>query len=240
MEQWLQLARGPLFIMTFLFMVLSLLRLLAIQLIAIRGFAGQEDGNVDLKPENVSKMALEWLVPTKTLMLKRPVYTIITVLWVLCLIAVPILLINHMLLWERGMGFGFWPNAFTFSGHIADTLTVSLILLTILLLIHRAATRNTRLIKEPIDSIIFLTLILAAITGILMTHPTINPFNYSKTLLTHVFSAEAIFIMLPMSKIAHTLMYPIGSFIAGKISKLTPETTEKIAAEVFGGKEVSA
>lgn len=240
MEQWLQLARGPLFIMTILFMKLSLLRLLAIQIIAIKGFAGQEGENVDVKPGNVSKMALEWLVPTKVLIAKRPIYTIITVLWVLCLIAIPILLVDHILLWERGIGFGFWPNKLAFTGHIADVLTVSLIILTILLLIHRAVTRHTRLIKEPIDSIVFLTLILATVAGFLMTHPTINPFNYSKTLLTHVLSAEAIFIMLPMSKVAHTLMYPIGRFIAGKLSKLSPETTEKIAAEVLGGKEVGA
>lgn len=240
MEQWLQFARGPLFIMSFLFMALSLMRMLAIQLFAIKGIASPEGGNAEIKTENASKMALEWLVPAKKLVLKRPIYSIITVLWALSLIAVPVLLLNHIMLWERGIGFGFWPNALTVSGHLADAVSVGVIALTALLILHRAATRHSRPIKEPMDSIIFLTLLVTVSAGILMSHPTMNPFNYTKTMLVHVLSAEAIFLMLPMSKVAHTLLFPFGSFMAGKLSKLPADAKEKIAAELFGGKEVGA
>lgn len=226
--------------MSFLFMALSLMRMLAIQLFAIKGLAAPDGQVAEISSENASKMALEWLVPAKNLVLKRPIYSIITVLWVLCLIAVPVLLLNHILLWERGIGFGFWPNALTVSGHVADAISASILVLTTLLIIHRAATRNTRPIKEPADSLIFLTLLITVTCGILMAHPTLNPFNYSKTMLIHILSAEAIFILLPMSKVAHTLLFPIGSFMAGKLAKLPAEAKEKAAAELFGGKEVGA
>ncbi len=209
MEQLLQFARGPLFIMTFMFMMLGLLRLLVSQFVYMTGIISRAEGS-DSPVEKAGISATGWFEPVRQLLKARPLFAIASIIWHIILIITPLLLVNHVMLWNRGLGINF-PLALTLNRNVATALTVITIGLTLLLLIFRIGSKALREKSEPADFFLLILLAVPFVTGFFAGHPTISPMSYNSIMFLHILSAETIFVLIPLTKLAHAALWPFGS-----------------------------
>ena len=179
MDQWLVYVRGPLFLMTFIFMLLGLARVVAVEMYnAALVKAGAATPEPDAAPT-------------------RSGFIVMSVLWVVCLALLGLTQAGHVLLWQRGLHLPF--DMPLLSRYITDTLVVAAMAITILMLFMNA--------PAP-DFAMLLCALIALASGFVSAHPAMNPLPYNNTTLMHILAAEAVFVLLPFSLFAESLRRP--------------------------------
>ena len=126
MESFLEFAKGPLFRITFLIMILGLLRHLI--LIIFGMIQAVRKANDPVPPfsaplKKLTIQTIDWLFPINHLK-SRKLYSIASIFFHIGLILVPIFLFAHIQLWRKGIGFG-WP---AIGQELLDILTLIIFL----------------------------------------------------------------------------------------------------------------
>jgi nitrate reductase gamma subunit len=232
MHDLLEWARGPAFVACFTLMILGLARNL---LLTIWGIVQsiRKAGDKSLPWKNLIITSVTWLFPLKKLK-ERIWYSLASIIFHVGLILVPILLIEHVALWRRGIGFG-WP---TISQSLADGLTLLTLAAIIALLIGRLGNRNARALSRGQDIILILLIALPFASGFLAAHPLLNPFNYHSTMLVHVLSSNLIMCLVPFTKLCHCILLPLTQIVAEVGWHFPPNTGKRVAESL--GKEVES
>ncbi len=223
MESLIDFARGPLFRFSFIIMLLGLARVIFLDLFGAYT-AYRKAGDKTMPWKLIISRGLEWLFPIKRIAHNRPIYSIISVLFHVGLILVPIFLFAHIQLWKSGIGLS-WP---ALPHQWAYWLTISTILFATLLLIGRIFNRTSSFLSRKQDFLWPLLLLIPFITGFICSHMVISPGNYQLFMLIHILSADLIFILLPFTKIAHCVLMPLSQIICVLAWKFPPETDDAI------------
>jgi len=105
MEAWLEFSKGPLFRLCFAVMVLGLIRIFFLDIWGIYK-AYRKAGDKTMPWKLIISRGLEWLIPVKRVGHNRPVYSIISILFHIGLLIVPLFLFAHVQLWKESLGFG--------------------------------------------------------------------------------------------------------------------------------------
>jgi hypothetical protein len=58
-----------------------------------------------------------------------------------------------------------------------------------------------------VDYLILLLILLPFASGYLASHPRVNPLPWPAMMLTHVLTAEALFLAVPLSKLSHIVLF---------------------------------
>jgi nitrate reductase gamma subunit len=174
---------------------------------------------------------MAWILPFKKLK-ERVWYSIASILFHMGLILVPLLLIEHVALWHRGIGFG-WP---TIGRTLADGLTLLTIAMIIALVAGRLGNRNARALTRSQDLILLCIIAIPFVSGFLASHPLINPFNYHATMLVHVLSSNLIMCLIPFTKMCHCVILPLTQIVAEVGWHFPPKTGKHVALSL--GKEI--
>ncbi len=246
LTDWLGFARGPLFIMCFLFMLLGLLRLVVLELIGFKNaYAKIEDKDFlifsppeqtgDIRDKKfISKTWLagimEWLIPVRHIYKSKPFFSIVSIIFHIAIIVTPIFLMQHILLWKRGVGVG-WPGL---PGHLADVLTVVALASIIILFLYRLTDKDARVLSGTGDYLLLALIFVIFGTGLLAAHPAMSPVNYSLTMLIHVLAGNLSFVLLPLSKLAHVVLFPFNRVSSDFFWRLPPGMGDKVAHELHG------
>lgn len=230
METWLDFGRGPLFRLCFVLMVLGLLRTLAFSVVGIIR-ARNRAGDKNIPWGQMVAKTFAWLIPLKKLWTARPIYSLVSFLWHIGLILVPLFLAAHVLLWRNSMGFA-W---FSIPQNVADILTITTIIGSLLLFIMRVGNRDSRFLSRPQDIIWPLLLLVPFATGALCTQTGQSASMYQFLMLVHVYSANLIMVLIPFTKVAHCVLLPISQFIGPVGWKLTFGGGDKVAATLGKG-----
>jgi len=208
METWLELARGPIFQFALVFMILGLLRHIALTVVNT-GIAVWRAGDKKFPVKAMLTATLEWLVPIKKIK-GSTVFSLISIVMHIGLIVVPVFLFSHVALWERGLGIS-WP---AIGLGAADILTLVTIAAIFAILAIRVFGSDARALSNFQDYAILVLLAAPFVSGYLAMHPTINPFDYSGTMLVHVLSADLVMILMPLTKLSHVVLMPATQVVA--------------------------
>jgi nitrate reductase gamma subunit len=208
MDFWLDQGRGPIFYFALVLMILGLLRNAGLTFTAIFRMI-RRAGNPVIPYGSVLRATLIWLFPFKKLN-NRIFYSILSVVFHIGLIVVPIFLAAHILLWERGIGLS-WPSI---PQDAADFLTITTILSGIGLIIGRVTSRFSRAISRFQDFVLPVLLVLVFLSGYAAGHPALHPFSYQAVLLIHVMSGNAVLILIPFTKLSHAILLPATQMIS--------------------------
>ncbi len=229
MDRLLDWARGPLFWATFAFMILGLDRLVTLCVWdMVRVYRRAGDKVIPFRA--VFRQTFQWLFPAGQLK-NRPVLGITSLVFHVALVMVPIFLAGHVVLWKRGLGIS-WP---ALPNGLADGLTFVAVGTALLLVAQRALARDTRRLSRFQDYFLPLFLAVPFASGYLVMHPVANPFPYESTLLVHVLSAEAVFVLIPLTKLSHCALLP-GAQLASELAwHWPPDAGRRVAAAL--GKE---
>jgi nitrate reductase gamma subunit len=204
-------ARGPLFRFAFAVMVLGLLRHLVLTLWQLRRtYARAGDKNV---PKGaIWQRTVSWLFPVRNVFRKRPVYGVTSVLFHIGLILVPILLFNHIRLWETSVGISWF--ALALNRHLADVLTAIVIAGCTLLIIGRLSNPASRFLSHSSDYTPLVLLLVCFLAGFLASHPGVSPLPYKTAMLFHVLAADLVILSVPFTKLTHCVLFPLSFFVS--------------------------
>ncbi len=229
MERWIDFAKGPLFAFTFLIMVLGLARLALIQTYSLARGKGRRLRNAPWR-----KILLEsatWVVPVRHLIAGTKFFSVISYLFHMGILIVPIFLADHIVLWKRFLN----VNLPAISYGLADSLTLFTIACAIVLLAFRIFSPRLRSMSRRSDFSLLLVVLGPFVTGYLAMHPRYNPLPWEVMMFIHVLSAELLFVLIPFTKLAHIVL-----FFFDRISvlhwQLRPGAGEKVIRVLYGEK----
>jgi len=229
MESFLHFVRGPGFLFAFAFMALGLLRQFLLMIWQIARTYSRA-GDKSLPYSAIAISSLEWVFPVRKLR-DQPVFSLTSIVFHLAVIIVPVFLLGHIELWERGIGLA-WPGI---SNTSADVLTLVAIVTGLALLLQRITAKATRALSRFQDYALPLLITIPFASGYLMMHPALNPFPYTLTFLVHLVSANLLFILVPLTKLSHMALLP-GSQLVSELGWHWPrDAGSRVAASL--GKE---
>jgi nitrate reductase gamma subunit len=206
-------------------MILGLLRILILEIWGAVE-AHRRAGDPKMPWGLAVRRTLQWLFPVKRGLNQRPVYSVISIVFHVGLILVPLFLYAHVQLWKGSLGFG-W---FTLSEPLADALTVTTIVGALALLIGRVASRNSRFLSRKQDYLWPLLLLLPFVTGYVCANLGVGAATYQTFMLIHILSGNLIFLLLPFTKIAHCVLMPLSQFIMTIAWRFPADTDDTVCA----------
>ena len=147
------------------------------------------------------KSILHWIIPLASASMRlQPVFTLMVFSFHVSLLAVPLFLSAHNVLWEDSIGFSLW----SMPDNVADILSVIVMGSGLFLLIRRVIRPEVRIITAKRDYALLLLTLFPFLTGFLALHQW-GP--YQILLLLHIFSAEILLIVIPLSKLGHMVLF---------------------------------
>ena len=229
MDALLTFAKGPLFAITFSFMIFGLLRHVGLQMFQLReSLRRASDKRVNLARQ-IRQMA-KWLIPVNQLYRQRPFISVTSFVFHVGLLLVPVFLAGHVDLWRKLLGFG-WPALWPV---VADVLTLITIVAAVALVGVRILEPTARALTSPMDQFLLLALLAPFVSGFMAFHPAVNPLSYQSMMLTHALSAELVFVLVPTTKLAHCVLFPFDRLSAEVFWKMPAGAGSHVARELHG------
>jgi len=223
MEAWIEWARGPVFWAALTFMVLGLIRRVAIT-VWEAARALRRAGDKDIPALQVLSATLKWLVPVDRLG-NRPLLSLTTVVFHVSIILVPLFLAGHIALWEPVLGFA-WP---AMPNYLATALTLAAMVSALALLVERVASRATRTLGRFQDYALPLVVAVPFASGFLLMHPGLNPFSHEATFFGHVMSANLVLVLIPVTKLSHIVLLPATQLVSELAWHFPPDAGSRVA-----------
>jgi nitrate reductase gamma subunit len=205
---WLQWLRGPVFWAALTFMIIGLVRHVAITAWDMRR-AVRRAGDKSIPSRQVIQATLRWLLPVDQLG-NRLLFSLTSLVFHVSIILVPIFLAGHITLWQRSIGLS-WP---ALPNWLATTLTIAAVITAVALIVQRLASRDSRVLSRFQDYALPLAVALPFASGLLVMHPTWNPLPHDVTMLLHVLSADALLFLIPITKLNHMALLPSTQLVS--------------------------
>ncbi len=228
MDEWIEFAKGPLFAITFLVMVLGLGRQVVLQFYFLSVKKGRRLRGVAWN--KIARETLSWVIPVRHMEPGNGVFSASSFLMHVGIILVPLFLLDHIVIWEGLLGFSI-PGLDT---GLADILALLTIGCGFVLLGLRTFRARNRMVSRPMDYVLLILLLIPFVSGFLASHPSVNPFPWKIMMLTHLLSAEALFVAVPFTKLAHVVLFFFDR-ISAVHWQLKPGAGDKIAEALYGG-----
>lgn len=147
-------------------------------------------------------------------MRKNPVLTIITVLFHLCLLLLPVFLFAHIVLWYESWKILWW----SIPKSLADFMTIVVILACIFFLARRFFVPEAKTVTRAGDIFLLVLTLTPFLTGFLASHQW-GP--YRPLLIFHIISGEILFSVIPFSKLGHMLFFWLSrAYMGAEYSKV--------------------
>jgi len=159
------------------------------------------------------KTIKEWissiLVPLNgTLWKTDPLLTIVTSVFHVCLIVVPLFLLGHNILLDQSWGISLFSLPECFS----DLLTLIVLICGAYFLGRRLFLARVRAITSIYDFIVLLIAIAPFLTGFLAYHQYLD---YQTIIFLHILLGEVMLITIPFTKLGHMLFFFLYRFFIG-------------------------
>jgi len=228
MDELLNFAKGPLFRFSIAVLFLGLARLVWLSL--VNGFEAKSKGQDKTIPKQyVRKLTFGFLLPIRAFRIK-PIYSIVSIVFHICLLLTPLLLFDHINLVNQAIGISWF--SISMSKSIADILTIATIISGVVLLIMRLSNEASRFISRKQDYIWLIALIVPSVTGMICAQFSVKPETYNFFMLMHIVSGCLIFIFIPFTKIAHCILMPFSQWITARSWKFTQDGGENAAIAI--------
>jgi len=229
MEQWLEWARGPAFIFSFIFMILGLARHLVLTVWEV-AVAWRRAGDKTIPWRQIAVVTLKWMFPAGRIG-QQPLFSLTSIAFHAAILIVPLFLAGHIALWFRGAGVS-WP---AIPNGLADVLTIVAVVTAVALVLQRVAARSTRALSRFQDYALPLAIAVPFASGFMVMHPAFNPFSFDAVLFVHVMSANIVMVLIPVTKLAHMALVPGVQLISEMAWHWPPDAGSKVAVAL--GKE---
>jgi len=143
-----------------------------------------------------------WMIPFAAVnMRKHPLLTIVTFIFHICLLAAPVFLLSHAVLWEAFWNIRLW----TFPDRIADLMTLAVIGSCLFFAVRRIKEPEVRYLTFASDYALLGMVALPFVTGFLAYHQW---GDYPFFMVLHILSGEILLAVIPFTRLSHMLFSP--------------------------------
>ncbi len=144
---------------------------------------------------------VNWLIPLGSVSLRQqPIFALVFFAFHVCLLAVPLFLNAHNILWDQAFAVSLW----SMSDKLADILAMVVIGCGVFLFIRRLVRPEVRILTTVWDYTLILLTLAPFVTGVLAYHQW-GP--YETMLILHILFAEVLLIVIPFSKLGHIILF---------------------------------
>ena len=193
-----ELVRGPLaWVALAIFVLGSLYRIVFLL------YTGKNEPVLDASSsaKDAVRSILHGLIPFgSTYMRRQPFFTIISFVFHLCVVILPIFLLAHTVLWYESWEIQWW----SLPDLLADLMALWVILACVYFIFRRLHIREVKQVTRPMDFGLLIIILLTFLTGFLAYHQW-GP--YRSILILHIISSEILLVVLPFSKLGHMLFF---------------------------------
>ncbi len=201
-----ELVRGPVaWISLFIFLFGSLGRIVFLLVTGKQEFVL----NPSERRKSAARSILHGLMPFGSITSRKlPVFTIISFIFHLCVILLPVFLLAHIVLWYESWEIQWWA----LPDMLADFMTLWVVMACIYFLIRRLSTPDVRCVTHPTDIALPAIVLVVFLSGFLASHQW-GP--YRPILILHIISGELLLVILPFSKLGHMMFFGISRAYMG-------------------------
>ncbi|MBD3382042.1 MAG: nitrate reductase [candidate division Zixibacteria bacterium] len=143
-----------------------------------------------------------WIIPYGSVnMRKRPTFTLMSFLFHICLILVPIFTLGHVMSWEESYGFDFWhlPPA------LSLLMTLIVIITGIMYIARRIGDPTVRYVSSWKEYLLMALVLAPFVTGLLARFQV---FDYRTIIIIHIWSGAIWLMAIPFTWLSHMLFFP--------------------------------
>lgn len=145
---------------------------------------------------------LHWITPFGTVnWRKRPVFTIVTFSFHICLLLAPIFLLAHIILWDESFNLSWW----SLPDSVADIMAIIVVVACGYYLWRRLTQPEVNFVTFESDYIILAIVAAPFITGFLAYHQWVE---YKFMLILHILSGEIMLAAIPFTRLSHMFYSP--------------------------------
>jgi len=145
---------------------------------------------------------LHWITPFGTVnWRKRPVFTIVTFSFHICLLLAPIFLLAHIILWDESFNLSWW----SLPDSVADVMAIIVVVACGYFLWRRLTQQEVKFVTFGSDYIILAIVSAPFITGFLAYHQWVE---YKFMLILHILSGEIMLAAIPFTRLSHMFYSP--------------------------------
>ena len=192
--------RGPLVWISFIiFIGGSIYRLISMALLAKK-----KDPLVYtyMHPKFALRSIFHWIVPFMSVnSRKNPIFTIVTFLFHIGLVVVPIFLFAHVILWKESWDISWW----FLSDSTADMMTLVVMGGCVFFLVRRIVQPDVKFLTTPSDFVLLAIVVAPFITGFWTYHQWVG---YRVVGILHMLSGEIMLAAIPFTRLSHMLFFP--------------------------------
>ena len=202
--------RGPLVSIAFAIFILGLV----FQLIQFFRLTKKKEwiyppGEIKREKKTAGKWAAFCLASLNgTLWKTDPLMTIVTSVFHVFLILVPVFLLAHNILLDQAWG----PHLWSLPEPLTDVLTLIVLICLAFFLGRRLFLARVRVITSLYDYAVLLIALAPFVTGFFAYHQW---FNYDTVMMVHILAGEAMLITIPFTKLGHMLFFFLYRFLIG-------------------------
>ncbi|MFH1580864.1 MAG: TmcC family electron transfer complex membrane anchor subunit [Pseudomonadota bacterium] len=144
---------------------------------------------------------VHWVIPfNNQYMRKRPIFTIVSFAFHICLVFTPIFLLAHVILWDESWNISWW----SLPEGVADWMTIIVIAGCIFFLYRRLTDPVVKNVTDGSDYLLLAITALPFITGFIAYHQL---FAYKTILIIHILAGEIMLIAIPFTRLSHMLFF---------------------------------
>ena len=201
-----ELVRGPL-----AWVALTIFVLGSVYRIGFLLYTGKKETVLDpaKSAADALRSILHGLIPFgSTYMRRQPLLTIISFIFHLCVVILPIFLLAHIVLWYESWEIQWW----SLPDLLADIMALGVILACVYFMARRLLIREVKQVTRPMDFGLLAIILLTFLTGFLAYHQW-GP--YRPMLILHIISSEILLVVLPFSKLGHMLYFAFSRAYMG-------------------------
>jgi len=156
-----------------------------------------------MHPKFALRSIFHWIVPFASVnSRKNPILTIVTFLFHLSLICVPIFLFAHVVLFAEAWDFSWW----FMSDSTADMMTLMAIGACIFFAVRRMTQPEVKFLTSASDFVILAVVAAPFVTGFWTTHQWAG---YRFMGIIHILAGEIMLAAIPFTRLSHMLFFPL-------------------------------
>jgi nitrate reductase gamma subunit len=148
-----------------------------------------------------ARSLLHWVVPfASTNMRARPLYSLLSYVFHLCVVLTPLFVMGHAILWQTSWGVRWW----SLPGPVADIMTLVVIVACCVFMVRRLVRAEVRNVTYSSDFLLALVAMAPFLTGF-VAHRQWLP--YQPMLIAHIISGVVFLLVIPWTRLVHMIWF---------------------------------
>lgn len=148
-----------------------------------------------------ARSLLHWVIPfASTNMRARPLYSLVSWLFHLCVVLTPLFVMGHAVMWQTSWGVRWW----SLPAGVADIMTLVVIIACLMFIVRRVVRPEVRNVSYSSDFLLAIVVMTPFLTGFVAHRQWLD---YRSMLIAHILSGVVFLLAIPWTRLVHMIWF---------------------------------